>query len=143
SLMLGDSELSILVTEEGLKSKFDGFAGHKLLLDFGSTAAGPTENCSRVTSPRDLAYVIYTSGSTGKPKGVQVSHRAVVNFLNSMSRAPGLSSADILLAVTTPSFDIAGLELSLPLTLGARVVLASREAASDGARLKELLSHSG
>ena len=52
SLMLRDSELSVLVTEQGLTSKFDDFAGHKVLLDLGSTAAGPTENCSRVASPR-------------------------------------------------------------------------------------------
>ena len=60
-------------------------------------------------TPENLAYVIYTSGSTGWPKGVQIPHRAVVNFLQSMRRAPGLTSADTLLAVTSISFDIAGL----------------------------------
>jgi len=59
----------------------------------------------------NLAYVIYTSGSTGKPKGVQISHRALVNCLSSMGRVPGLKSDDAFLAVTTLSFDIAGLEL--------------------------------
>jgi amino acid adenylation domain-containing protein len=92
--------------------------------------------------PDDLAYVIYTSGSTGKPKGVEIPHCAVVNFLASMAHEPGLTSMDRLLAVTTLSFDIAGLECFLPLTVGARVILASRDVVTDGARLLELLSKS-
>ncbi len=82
-----------------------------------------------------LAYTIFTSGSTGRPKGVQVPHRALVNFLLSMAERPGLKPDDTLLAVTTLSFDIAALELLLPLTVGARVVVADRETAADGARL--------
>jgi amino acid adenylation domain-containing protein len=91
----------------------------------------------------DLAYVIYTSGSTGKPKGVQIPHRAVVNLLYSMLRRPGLAAEDRLLAVTTLAFDIAALELFLPLCVGARVVLATREAARDGDKLLALLHASG
>ncbi|MEV1179173.1 amino acid adenylation domain-containing protein, partial [Nonomuraea sp. NPDC049784] len=72
------------------------------------------------------AYVIYTSGSTGRPKGVVVSHRNLLNFLGSMGERPGLDAGDVLLAVTTLGFDIAGLELYLPLTRGARVVVADR-----------------
>ena len=74
----------------------------------------------RSARSHDAAYVIYTSGSTGKPKGVRVPHRAVVNFLTSMAREPGLSARDDrLAAVTTLSFDIAVLELLLPLAVGA------------------------
>jgi len=92
---------------------------------------------------QDSAYVIYTSGSTGKPKGVQISHQALSNFLHSMGREPGLSARDRLLAVTTISFDIAALELYLPLVNGACVVLASREAAMDGLQLQRLLDEHG
>src|SRR5207253_8710891 len=88
-----------------------------------------------------LAYVIYTSGSTGTPKGVQIPHRAVVNFLHSMRQEPGLTEQDVLLAVTTLSFDIAALELFLPLTVGARVVVVPRDVASDGVRLLARLAH--
>jgi amino acid adenylation domain-containing protein len=87
----------------------------------------------------DLAYVIYTSGSTGRPKGVEVEHRNVVAFLEAMRREPGLVADDVLLAVTTLSFDIAGLEMWLPLTVGARIVIASRSDVLDGQRLAELL----
>ena len=91
------------------------------------------------TQPSDAAYVIYTSGSTGKPKGVCVPHRAVVNFLTSMAREPGMTERDVVLAVTTLSFDIAVLELVLPLAVGAEVVLATRDEASDGTALAGLL----
>ncbi len=91
------------------------------------------------TSRHDLMYVLHTSGSTGKPKGVMIPHRAVVNFLTSMRARPGLSSKDAVVAVTTLSFDIAGLELWLPLIVGARVVIASRAVATDGVALATLL----
>src|SRR5258708_40067226 len=89
-----------------------------------------------------VAYTIYTSGSTGKPKGVEVTHRNVVNLLCSMRETPGLSDRDRLLAATTLSFDIAGLELFLPLITGAQVILASRETAQDPRILTNLLNES-
>jgi amino acid adenylation domain-containing protein len=89
-----------------------------------------------------LAYVIYTSGSTGKPKGVAVSHGALSRFLNSMQSRLRLDADDVWLAVTTLSFDIAALELYLPLLAGATVELATRETIADGRRLATLLETS-
>jgi len=89
-----------------------------------------------------VAYVIYTSGSTGRPKGVEVTQVNVVNLLTSMAKTPGLSAKDALVAVTTISFDIAALEIYLPLICGARLVLASRAVASDGLQLLKLLRES-
>ena len=86
-----------------------------------------------------VAYVIYTSGSTGRPKGVQVTQTNVVNLLLSMTRKPGLSAKDVLVAVTTISFDIAALEVYLPLITGAKLVMATRPVASDGSELLKLL----
>ena len=92
--------------------------------------------------PNHLAYVIYTSGSTGQPKGVQVEHCSLTNFLSTMRKRPGLSANDVLLAVTTVAFDIAGLELWLPLTAGASVVLASRDEVTDAPGLMCILEKS-
>lgn len=86
-----------------------------------------------------LAYVIYTSGSTGKPKGVMIEHRAFVNFILSMAKQPGISSSDKLLAVTTISFDIAGLELYLPLITGAQVCICPKESLQQSDSLVEVI----
>jgi amino acid adenylation domain-containing protein len=94
-------------------------------------------------TPLDAAYLIYTSGSTGRPKGVVVPHRAVVNFLASMAREPGLACADCLLAVSTLSFDIAVLELLLPLAVGARVVIADAVQVRDPYALRAMLERHG
>jgi amino acid adenylation domain-containing protein len=93
-------------------------------------------------SPLDTAYIMYTSGSTGRPKAAQISHRSVVNFLHSMRSALAVSSADIVLSVTTPSFDIAGLETFLPLAVGAELVLAPAGVPGDGRSLGELIASS-
>ncbi|MBE9224382.1 amino acid adenylation domain-containing protein [Phormidium sp. LEGE 05292] len=92
-----------------------------------------------ITNYHDLAYVIYTSGSTGRPKGVAICHASLTNFLYSMKEQPGINASDTLLAVTTISFDIAALEIYLPLIVGAKIILASREIASDGFQLAEQL----
>ncbi|GGO23326.1 hypothetical protein GCM10010116_47010 [Microbispora rosea subsp. aerata] len=84
----------------------------------------------------DLAYLMYTSGSTGRPKGVAVPHRAVVNLLESFASLLELTPRDAWLAVTTLSFDISVLELLLPLTQGARVVVASAQETADGRALR-------
>ena len=92
--------------------------------------------------PEDLAYVIYTSGSTGKPKGVAIEHLALNNLLRSMAQTPGLTSADTLVAVTTLAFDIAALELLLPLITGAKLIVATDDQVQDGAQLLRLLESS-
>ena len=92
-----------------------------------------------VYDPAQLAYVLFTSGSTGRPKGVEVTRGAFGNFLQSMAHTPGLAEHERLLAVTTTSFDIAGLELFLPLWVGATVVVADRETARDPRLIRKLL----
>ncbi|MES2936867.1 MAG: non-ribosomal peptide synthase/polyketide synthase [Pseudomonadota bacterium] len=99
----------------------------------------PSGNLPNLAQPGNLAYTIYTSGSTGRPKGTQIPHRAAVNLLATMAESPGMQADDVLLAVTSLSFDIAALELFLPLTKGASVVIASREQAADASALKDLM----
>jgi amino acid adenylation domain-containing protein len=147
--MAEDAQLALLVTESALVHALNWPRESSLLLDTDAleisskpTMALPFDELYDAR-PEDPAYVIYTSGSTGKPKGVVVQHRAVVNFLTSMAHEPGLTNHDILVAVTTLSFDIAVLELLLPLSIGARVVLASRDQALDGVALRQLLESTG
>ncbi|HEX8456607.1 MAG TPA: amino acid adenylation domain-containing protein, partial [Pyrinomonadaceae bacterium] len=145
ALMLQDSGIEVLLTESALGDRLPAHDARTVCLDTDAEliARSSSEPLALAGDADNLAYVIYTSGSSGRPKGVQISHRAVVNLLNSMRREPGLEAGDCLLAVTTLSFDIAALELFLPLTTGARLVIAPRDAASDGRVLGELLTRSG
>ena len=95
---------------------------------------------ARASSSGGLAYTMYTSGSTGKPKGVMIPHRALTNFLLSMREKLSFGERDSLLAVTTYSFDIAGLELYLPLISGGHCVICDAKVTRDAARLKQTLA---
>ena len=144
--MLSDSNATILLTQEQLADQLTGPKTMKLVCidqDWTTITQEYMGNLEPQVRPEHLAYVIYTSGSTGKPKGVQIQHQSVVNFLTSMRQQPGLTKQDILLSVTTLSFDIAGLEIFLPLTTGARLELVSRETATDGLQLMSALETSG
>jgi amino acid adenylation domain-containing protein len=144
--MLADSGMRVLVKAGPLPMGLEVPAAvpvldiAELLRD---AAAVDEANLSEGPRPQDLAYLLYTSGSTGKPKGVSISHGAVANFLLSMRERPGLDANDVLAAVTTISFDIAGLELYLPLIVGARVELVPRQVATDARMLANHLDSSG
>ncbi|HEV2656734.1 MAG TPA: condensation domain-containing protein, partial [Ktedonobacteraceae bacterium] len=142
SYMLEDSRATVLVTQRHLLERLAPGAIQPLCIDAEADelARQPDANPVVPVASDHLAYVIYTSGSTGRPKGVQIPHRAVVNFLTSMRQEPGLQREETLLAVTTLSFDIAALELLLPLLVGARLVIAGSEIVSDGAALAGMLS---
>ncbi|MBW4515829.1 MAG: amino acid adenylation domain-containing protein [Timaviella obliquedivisa GSE-PSE-MK23-08B] len=155
AFMLEDSQVAVLVTERSLLKTLPPTAAQIVCLDDNCDRATnessndrSSDNCSfdnpisQITAEH-LAYTIYTSGSTGKPKGVQISHRALTNLLHSMGQEPGLTAQDILLSVTTICFDIAALEIYLPLVVGACVVIASREATMDARQLADLIEQSG
>ena len=143
--VLQDAQTTVLLTQERLLALAGGCQARVFCLDsdWWKVAHQERSDLSNPATSQNLAYVIYTSGSTGKPKGVQIPHRAVVNFMQSMAKTPGLAPQDILLAVTTLSFDIAGLELWLPLTLGAQAVIARRDTGRDGQALAQLLDGCG
>ena len=143
--MLADAQPPILLTQETWRQRLPEHQAHVVCWDSDASAIAlqPSHNPDSTVSSEHLAYVIYTSGSTGKPKGVPIPHCSVVNFLTSMQRRPGLSATDTLLAVTSISFDIAALELFLPLITGARLALVSRRTATDGALLSQQLKATG
>jgi amino acid adenylation domain-containing protein len=135
--MLQDSEAKILLTS----SKYDELIPTEIAKLFIENVRNTlAENIKLpVVGGKDLAYLIYTSGSTGKPKGVAIAHYSLVNFLCSMQKEPGIKVDDKLLAVTTISFDIAGLEIYLPLITGASLVLADTDTAKDGRALLQTI----
>lgn len=141
ALILEDAEVGMLITEHALSECCATFQGPRWWWDEGMPRPSATSSPVNV-APHDAAYIIYTSGSTGHPKGVVLEHRSVVNLLHSMRIRPGLDADDILLAVTTVSFDISVVELFLPLMVGARVVLVPDELRADGAGLAALLKAS-
>ncbi len=148
--MLDDSQVSVLLTQEKLVEDRgwrieDGDSRTSILdprlnvvyldRDLPIIEQQSSENPTTQIDSDNLAYVIYTSGSTGQPKGVQIEHRSVVNCLYSIGKQIELSQQDAWLAVTTISFDIAALELFLPLITGARIILASNGESGDSASI--------
>nr|WP_009948742.1 non-ribosomal peptide synthetase [Saccharopolyspora erythraea] len=136
--ILSDAGPAILVCDEGSRVPAPE-STRRVLVGDEERADAP----SAVRDGRQLAYVIYTSGSTGRPKGVQVSRAGLDNFLASMHEDAGLAQDERMLAVTTVSFDIAALELYLPLVSGATVVLADEDAVRDPRALGELIERAG
>ncbi|MFD3622513.1 amino acid adenylation domain-containing protein, partial [Streptomyces sp. NPDC058676] len=143
--VLDDARPSLVLTTGGLDDRIPGSDVPRLLLDQARTSALPVANLhqrERTAAPREdhPAYVIYTSGSTGRPKGVVIPRRALDNFLAAMAHRLDLTADDRLLAVTTVGFDIAGLELYLPLLSGASIVLADRDEVRDPDALRTLIA---
>ncbi len=135
--MVEDSGAELVVTTSALADRFSGQSCRVVCLDRmqETLRQEPDDDLPPSSTVEDVAYILYTSGSTGQPKGVEIRHRSLVNFLWSMKREPGCGATDIMLALTTLSFDIAGLELYLPLLVGARVEIVSRHVSMEGRRL--------
>ncbi len=134
--MLEDSDCRFLITENSLKNLFHYYNGKIISVeDYRNCKAD--EKKTNLIEDKNVVYILYTSGSTGNPKGVQITHESLVNFLLSMQKTPGLSDKDTLLAITTLSFDISGLEIYLPLITGAQLIVASKEETKDGSLLLE------
>ncbi|MDR7067470.1 amino acid adenylation domain-containing protein [Pseudoxanthomonas japonensis] len=145
--MVEDAGLAALVTQRAHAGRLDLRGRPVLALDalesaLAAEADGRLGRDASAAEAESTAYVIYTSGSTGKPKGVQLPHRAVANLMASMQRWPGMDPDDRLLAVTTLSFDISVVEMILPLSVGAQVVIADKSVAGDGQALAALLQGS-
>jgi amino acid adenylation domain-containing protein len=147
--MAAQAQVDAIVTDEkhaGLFAALEEFTAI-LPLDSatvsGELAAASSSNPDRASLADNRAYIIFTSGSTGVPKGVTIGHAALGNLLLSMAEAPGMSEQDRLLAVTSIGFDIAGLEIFLPLVSGAELHLADAATCRDVVRLAASLEHQG
>ena len=140
--MLEDSKTNFLITSKSISAKIETNSTKILVEDLFSDIHNYSTDIKNAVVDNDaLAYLLYTSGSTGKPKGVPITHKNLVNFLYSMSHEPGIEETDRLLSITTISFDIAGLELFLPLLKGATLVLTDDETTKDSRLLLEVLQN--
>ncbi|MGH8783403.1 amino acid adenylation domain-containing protein [Paraburkholderia sp.] len=152
--MLVDAGITRVLTDSDGAERLGALLDGRITIDAGIAPAAPAapaaSDASDATplpalpfSDQQLAYVIYTSGSTGRPKGVGVPHGALDRLLASVGDKPGLIADDVLLSVTTASFDISLLEFCLPLVTGACIELADASTTGDGAALARLLDTSG
>ncbi|WP_309957913.1 amino acid adenylation domain-containing protein [Caballeronia sp. LZ001] len=143
--MAEDARLVCTLADAAGRDRLAEIAGAHVLVDVERDEPADDAPLAPTFAPiyaAQSAYVIYTSGSTGKPKGVAVSHGALTRFLDSMQARLQLHADDVWLAVTTLSFDIAALELYLPLLTGGTIELATRETIADGRRLATLIERS-
>ena len=138
--MAADASLRFVVSDCSLTEPWKFGSIERIDIDMiAATGARPAP----LGNADDVAYVIYTSGSTGRPKGVRVPHRSVANLLESVRLEPGMEARHAVLSITTLSFDIAVSEVILPLTVGARIVVAARAETTDGERLRDLIEAQG
>lgn len=141
ALMIEDSGMQITIIKQAQLENLPPNSNQVIVLEqeWETIDRHSSENLISEVAADNVAYTIYTSGSTGKPKGVQVLHGTVVNLLESMQLEPGLTAKDTILAVITISFDMSIPELFLPLSVGARIVMASDQEISDGALLSQAI----
>ena len=135
SLIVRDANPVIFLTQKSLQSNIPETTGEIIFIDNKNEYAGEPSGDLNLGNPLSPAYVLYTSGSTGVPKGVPIKHHSLVNLVLSMSNLLKVTSKDILLSVTTIAFDIAEMEVYMPLVTGAKLVIASQETATDMALL--------
>ncbi|ANH80020.1 hypothetical protein A8C56_02625 [Niabella ginsenosidivorans] len=138
--MLEDSAAKALITSKKLNS-FSGASQQVIYTEdaFAEIDKYEAGDLAVGVGGNDLAYILYTSGSTGKPKGVQIEHHSLINLLLSMQKAPGMKQGDVLLSVTTISFDIFELELYLPLLCGGTLIIADKDVSRDGRKILDIV----
>ncbi len=138
--VLNDAGCRVLLTNTIHRGRFGADRQELVLETLWPTLSGyDLGNLTVPVSGNDLVYVLYTSGTTGRPKGVQIRHRNIVNLLLSVQQQPGLTPADKTVALATIAFDLAMVEIYLPLITGAELVIVDTSTIRNGPALAELL----
>ncbi|WP_439680119.1 amino acid adenylation domain-containing protein [Embleya sp. MST-111070] len=143
--LLADSETRLVLTHAATARTMPwaDFGVPVLDLDTVPDHAAAPRPTAAAPDPDQVAYLIHTSGSTGRPKGVMVTHRGVANVARDMIERLSLDGSSVVGALTTVSFDIAVLELLVPLAAGARVQVLPQAVLTDGGRLGAALTDAG
>jgi len=137
--MLTDAAVKTVITSKKFSEQYRDFSNPIFIEDaFEACITLSPETFEADIDEESIAYILYTSGSTGEPKGVAVKHSGLLNLLQSVKDSPGISENDVMLASTTISFDIAELEIFLPLISGATMVMADAETVKDGRSLLDI-----
>ncbi|HEX2091538.1 MAG TPA: amino acid adenylation domain-containing protein [Longimicrobiaceae bacterium] len=129
--ILRDAGVTVVLTEARLTHLLPEHDAEVVLVD------GPLPPCelpgrrAAGVSPGHLAYVIHTSGSTGTPKGVMVEHGSLAATIGAARDEFGISGADVMACLASPSFDIFLFELLLPLVSGGTSRIVPRERVLD------------
>jgi amino acid adenylation domain-containing protein/FkbM family methyltransferase len=134
-LMMADARPSLLLTQREFVDQFAEDRGATLLIDELEVSLPGVERWKTTATASDLAYVIYTSGSTGKPKGVLLTHGNISHYVTAMARTTGVTAADTYLHTASISFSSSVRQLLLPLSLGASVVIATKDEIRDPVEL--------
>ena len=104
-------------------------------------AASPAPAATTVASaPDDLAYILYTSGSTGRPKGVMLTHLNATSFVGWCSETLAPAVDDIFSSHAPFHFDLSILDIYLPLSHGATLVLIPEATGKEPLALAELIA---
>jgi amino acid adenylation domain-containing protein len=130
ALLLADSQVPVLVTEQALLRTLPSLPAHpvrRVVLDADAReiAAASGERPANLALPANLAYVIYTSGSTGRPKGVAITHRSATARVSWALRSFSRQELAGVLAATSICFDLSVFELFVPLAAGGAAILAA------------------
>jgi amino acid adenylation domain-containing protein len=145
AFMLEDSAPPFVLTDEELSGALPATTAQAIRLDdfwIARDLVGQTPNSAATpVSENSVAFVIYTSGSTGRPKGVSISHGALANTIQGVGWDLSLRPHDVVLAWSTIAFDVACLEIFLPLAVGARLYLVEKDLSTPGgSRINQLRS---
>jgi amino acid adenylation domain-containing protein len=140
--MVGDAEISVVLTCEDLRSRL----GPDLAVICLDTDRAEIE-CRLAEAPPDsggterAAYVIYTSGSTGRPKGVVVEHHAVLNLVAALRQTAYADMPERLRIglLAAPIFDASIKQIFGSLLQGHTLYLLDEEVRQDPVRLRQLL----
>jgi mycobactin phenyloxazoline synthetase len=109
------------------------------VITVSSAMQNPVDAERTPVDPHDLAYVLFTSGSTGEPKGVELTHDAVMNTVEFVSRHFEIAATDRSLALSTLECDHSVVDVFAILRAGGAIVAVDEKYRRDPDRWAELV----